>query len=315
MGMENNTQIAVFEFSGLTDNDKLIPFLFAFFLMVYLVTILGNVGLIVLVFVASNLHTPMYYFLRYLSAVDLFYSTAIAPKMLSDLTSLRKTITFNGCALQFFFFAALAGTEVLLLSCMSYDRYAAICHPLHYVSIMTKSKCLSLVGLSFSFGFFQSVVQTSCLFSLQYCGPNLIDHFYCDAPPLVQLSCSKMFLCNTFTILFVGSYCLYSLTSILVSYAFIFTTILRINSSEGRQKAFSTCSSHLMCSSVFYISVFFTYLRSPSSALDKGDKVASVFYTVMTPMLNPLIYSLRNQEVKRAIKQAIYNISYVIKNV
>ncbi|KAM5171692.1 olfactory receptor 5B21-like [Mantella aurantiaca] len=311
--MANNTQVAVFEFSGLTDNDKLIPFLFALFLMVYLVTILANVGLIVLVFVASNLQTPMYYFLSYLSAVDLFYSTAVSPKMLSDLTSIRKTITFNGCALQFFFFAALAVTEVLLLSSMSYDRYAAICHPLHYVSIMTKSKCLSLVALSFSIGFFQSVVQTSCLFSLQYCGPNLIDHFYCDIPPVIRLSCSKTLLCNTFTILFVGIYCFFSLSAILVTYALIFKTILRIKSSEGRQKAFSTCSSHLMCASIFFVAVFFTYLRSPSSALDKRDKVASVFYTVMTPMLNPLIYSLRNQEVKRAIMQVIYSISHVIK--
>ncbi|KAM5171695.1 olfactory receptor 8H2-like [Mantella aurantiaca] len=306
MGTENNTHVAVFEFSGLTDNDKLIPFLFAFFLMVYLVTVLGNVGLIVLVFVASNLHTPMYYFLSYLSAVDLFYSTAITPKMLSDLLSLRKTITFNGCALQFFFFAALAGTEVLLLSSMSYDHYAAICHPLHYVSIMTKSKCLSLVSLSFSFGFFQSVVQTSCLFSLQYCGPNLINHFYCDTLPIQWLSCSNTLLCNTFTIVFIGSCGFYSLSAIVFSYSLIFTTILRIKSSEGRQKAFSTCSSHLICAIIFFVSVLFTYLRSPSSSLDKRGKVASVFYTVITPMLNPLIYSLRNQEVKRATMQIMH---------
>ncbi|KAM5171694.1 olfactory receptor 5AR1-like [Mantella aurantiaca] len=310
MGTENNTQVVVFEFSGLTDNDKLIPFLFAFFLMVYLVTILGNIGLIVLVFVASNLHTPMYYFLSYLSAVDLFYSTTITPKMLYDLTSLRKTITFNGCALQYLFFAALAGTEVLILSSMSYDRYAAICHPLHYVSIMTKSKCLSLVCLSFSFGFFQSVVQTSCLFSLQYCGPNLIDHFYCDAPAIQRLSCSKTLLCNTFTILSVGFCGFISLSAILFSYSLIFTTILRIKSSEGRQKSFSTCSPHLMCASNFFVSVFFTYFRSPSSALDKQDKVPSVFYTVMTPMWNPFIYSLRNQEVKRAIIRAMH---YIVK--
>ncbi|XP_073479992.1 olfactory receptor 5AR1-like [Aquarana catesbeiana] len=311
VGMGNNTQVTVFVFSGLTDNDQLIPFLFFFFLMVYLVTILGNIGLIILVLVASNLHTPMYYFLSCLSAVDLFYSTAITPKLLSDLLSLRKTISFNSCAIQFFFFAGLAGTEVLLLSSMSYDRYAAICHPLHYVSIMTKGKCLSLATLSFFVGFFQSVVQTSCLFSLQFCGSNIIDHFYCDILPILRLSCSKTLLCNMLTILFIGSCGLYSLSAILVSYSLIFTTILRIKSSEGRQKAFSTCSSHLVCASIFYVSVFLTYLHSPSSALDKQDKVASVFYTVMTPMLNPLIYSLRNQEVKRAIMQAIQHISHV----
>ncbi|XP_040197876.1 olfactory receptor 1019-like [Rana temporaria] len=309
--MENNTQVRVFVFSGLTNNDQLIPLLFFFFLMVYLVTILGNIGLIILVFVASNLHTPMYYFLSCLSAVDFFYSTAITPKMLSDLPTLRKTISFNGCAVQFLFFAGLAGTEVFLLSSMSYDRYTAICHPLHYVSIITKGNCLSLVGLSFFMGFFQSVVQTSCLFSLQFCGSNLIEHFYCDVLPILRLSCSKTLHCNILTMLCVGYCALCSLSAILASYSLIFSTILRIKSSEGRQKAFSTCSSHLVCASIFYVSVVFTYFHSPSSALDKQDKVASVFYTVMTPMLNPLIYSLRNQEVKRAIMQAIQHISHV----
>ncbi|XP_077327825.1 olfactory receptor 5AP2-like [Lithobates pipiens] len=313
LAMENKTQLTVFVFSGLTDNDKLIPFLLIFFLMVYLVTILGNIGLVMLVLVASNLNTPMYYFLSCLSVVDLFYSTAITPKTLSDLTSLRKTISFNGCATQFFFFAGLAGTEVLLLCSMSYDRYVAICHPLHYVSIMTKSICFSLVGLSFFMGFFQSAVQTSCLFSLHYCGLNLIEHFYCDVPPILQLSCSETLLCNVLTILSVGSYCLSSFLTILVSYVLIFSTILRIKSSKGRQKAFGTCFSHFMCASVFFVSVFITYLRSPSSALNKRDKVASVFYSVMTPMLNPLIYSLRNQEVKKAIMQAIHNILHVIR--
>ncbi|XP_073479984.1 olfactory receptor 5AP2-like [Aquarana catesbeiana] len=311
--MENNTQVTVFVFSGLTDNDKLIPFLFTFFLMVYLVTILGNIGLVILVLVASNLHTPMYYFLSCLSAVDVFYSTSITPKLLSDLPSLRKTISFNGCAIQFFFFAGLAGTEVFLLSTMSYDRFIAICHPLHYVSIMTKSKCFSLVSLSFSMGFFQSVVHTSCLFNLQFCGSNLIEHFYCDVTPILRLSCSKTLLCNMLAILSVGCFCFYSLSTILVSYVFIFTTILRIKSSEGQQKAFSTCSSHLMCTGVLFVSVFITYLRSPSSALDKKDKVASVFYSVITPMLNPLIYSLRNQEVKKAIMQARHNILHVFR--
>ncbi|XP_077329933.1 olfactory receptor 5AR1-like [Lithobates pipiens] len=311
--MENNTQVTVFVFSGLTNNDNLIPLLFLFFSMVYLVTVFGNIGLITIVNVASNLKTPMYYFLSYLSAVDLCYSTSVIPKMLSDLTSLKKTISFHECAIQLLIFAAMAGTEVLLLSSMSYDRYAAICHPLHYVSIMTKKKCVTLVSLSFYFGFFQSIAQTSCLFSLRYCGPNVIDHFYCDIPPILQLSCSKTLHCNILTMSLIGSYSLCSLSAILVSYALIFSTILRIKSSEGRQKAFNTCSSHLMCASVFYVAVLFTYLRSPSSALQKRDKVASVFYAVVTPMLNPLIYSLRNQEVKKATMQAMNNISHLFK--
>ncbi|XP_073479993.1 olfactory receptor 8H1-like [Aquarana catesbeiana] len=307
MTMENSTQVKEFVLCGLSNNDKLIPFLFAFFFMVYLVTLFGNIGLIAIVNVASNLNSPMYYFLSYLSAVDLFYSTSVTPKMLSDLISLKKTISFHGCAMQLLVFATMAGTEVLLLSSMSYDRYVAICHPLRYISIMTKKKCVSLVSLSFFFGFLQSFAQIVCMFSLWYCGPNVIDHFYCDIPPILKLSCSKTLQCDIISMTLIGSYSICTLSAILVSYVLIFSTILRINSSKGRQKAFNTCSSHLMCASVFYVTVIFTYVHSPPSGLQKQDKVISVFYAIGTPMLNPLIYSLRNQEVKRAIIQAFNN--------
>ncbi|XP_075061665.1 olfactory receptor 5AR1-like [Mixophyes fleayi] len=312
MDIINKTQVTVFVFSGLTDNRELALFLFILFLHVYMVTVVGNIGMMAVVHNTSNLHTPMYFFLSYLSLVDLVYSSVITPKMLSDLMSMRKTITFDGCALQFFFFAALACTEVLLLSSMSYDRYAAICHPLHYVSIMTKKKCWYLVVLAFSFSFFLSSVQTSCVFSLQFCGSNLIDHFYCDLPPLLQLSCSDTFSCDIFTLSFIGSCGMGSFLTILISYTFIISSILRIKSAEGRQKAFSTCSSHLMCVSIFYVTIFFTYLRSPSNVLEKQDKIAAVFYSVVTPMLNPLIYSLRNQEVKRVITGGIRNVTNVL---
>ncbi|XP_077329948.1 olfactory receptor 5AR1-like [Lithobates pipiens] len=301
----NKTQITVFEFSGLSNDKEVAPFLFVFFLLVYMVTVCGNTGMMAMVHISPSLHTPMYYFLSHLSMVDLFYSSVVTPKMLSDLLSDRKLISFVGCALQFFFFAALASTEVFVLSDMAYDRYVAICHPLHYVSVMTKKKCLSLVILAFSVGFIQSSAQTSSLFSLEYCKSNLIDHFYCDIPPLLRLSCSETYACNIVTLFFVCFCSLSSMTTILVSYTLIFSSILRINSAAGRRKAFSTCSSHLMCASIFYITVFFTYLHPSSSALEKQDKVASVFYTVVTPMLNPLIYSLRNQEVKKAIMRLV----------
>ncbi|XP_075061095.1 olfactory receptor 5AP2-like [Mixophyes fleayi] len=303
MEVINKTQIRVFVLSGLTDNRELAPFLFVLFLHVYMVTIVGNIGMMAAVHNTSNLHTPMYYFLSFLSLVDLLYSSVITPKMLSDLISMRKTISSHGCALQFFFFAALACTECLLLANMSYDRYAAICHPLHYVSIMTKNICLYLVVLAFSIGFVQSSFQTKCLFSLQFCGSNLIDHFYCDMPPLLKLSCSDTFSCVIVTVFFIVSCGLGSFITILISYSFIISSILQINSAEGRQKAFSTCSSHLMCVTMFYVSVFFTYLRSPSSVFEKQDKIAAVVYSVVTPMLNPLIYSLRNQVVKRVIRR------------
>ncbi|XP_063785574.1 olfactory receptor 8J1-like [Pseudophryne corroboree] len=194
---------------------------------------------------------------------------------------------------------------------MAYDRYVAICHPLHYVSIMTKKKCLSLVSLVTSIGFLQSSVQTSCVFSLRFCRSNLIDHFYCHSPSLLKLSCSDTFSCDMITVYFVAAFGTGCLMIILVSYILIITSILRIKSSEGRKKAFSTCSSHLMCICIFFGAVMSTYLHSFSSDLEKLDMVASVLYSVVTPMLNPLIYSLRNQEVKRNIMQAMHNLTSV----
>ncbi|KAM8972714.1 olfactory receptor 5B21-like [Pelodytes ibericus] len=308
----NRTEVREFIFSGLTNNSKLVPFLLLFFLLVYLVTILGNVGIMSVVYNTPHLHTPMYYFLGYLSLVDLFYSTVVTPKMLSDLVYRRRSISFSGCALQLFFFAALAVTEALLLSSMSYDRYVAICHPLRYSSIMTVRRYLWLVIISTSLGFIQSSVQTSCVFSLQFCGTNLIDHFYGDIPPLLKLSCSQTLSCEMVTVFFTCSCGVGSFLTVLISYTLIVSCILRMNSAEGRRKAFHTCSSHLTCVSIFYGTVFFIYLRPPSSASDKQDKVVSVFYSVVIPMCNPLIYSLRNEEVKRVIIRVISLCSSVL---
>ncbi|XP_063785546.1 olfactory receptor 5AP2-like [Pseudophryne corroboree] len=305
MDIRNVTQVRVFVLSGLTDNEELVPFLFLFFLLVYLMTILGNVGMMGVVYKTSSLHTPMYFFLIYLSMIDLCYSSVITPKVLLDLLSKVKSISFTGCALQFFFFAVFSGTEVLLLSIMSYDRYIAICHPLHYVLIMTNKRCLSLVLLSLSIAFFQAILQTICVFSLQYCGSNLIDHFYCDVLPLLTLSCSSTLPCEIITIFFTCSCGVSSMMTIVISYTLIVSSILRIRSGEGRQKAFSTCSSHLMCVFMLYGTVFFIYLRPSSSHFEKQDKVVSVFYLVVIPMLNPLIYSLRNKEVKKVIMKAV----------
>ncbi|KAG8536346.1 hypothetical protein GDO81_026566 [Engystomops pustulosus] len=291
----------MFVLSGLTNDKSLETFLFIFFLHVYIVTIVANLGLVVIVSNTSNLQSPMYYFLSYLSLVDVFYSSTITPKMLSDLMSMTRTISFEGCALQFFFYGALASIDSLLLSTMSYDRYVAICHPLHYMSIMTKKKCLRLVLLCFSVGFLQSSVQASCAFSLQYCGPNLIDHFYCDAPLVLRLSCSDTVPCELVTVYLVSAMAMGPLLTILLSYFLIIFSILRMKSAEVKKKAFSTCSSHLTCISIFYGTIFFTYLQPPSRAFTLQDKVALVFYTAVTPMLNPLIYSLRNQDVKKTI--------------
>ncbi|KAM4038759.1 olfactory receptor 5AR1-like [Anomaloglossus baeobatrachus] len=304
----NKTQVTMFEFSGLTNDPKMSIFLFILFFLVYFITVVSNVGLFIIVHKTSTLHTPMYYFLSYLSVVDLFYSSSVTPKMIADLSSVRKVITFNGCAIQFFFFATFAVTEILILSNMSYDRYVAICHPLHYVSIMNKKKCKLLGLFALSFSIIPSSVQTCCIFSLQYCGPNLIDHFYCDVPPVIKLSCTNTFTCEMITLFIVGTYSIGTLATIMVSYIYILLAILHITSTKGRQKAFSTCSSHIICASIFYVSVFLTYLRPPSENFERQDKVASVFYSVITPMLNPLIYSLRNQEVKTVIVQALHSL-------
>ncbi|XP_073402965.1 olfactory receptor 5B12-like [Dendrobates tinctorius] len=300
MDTSNRTQVEVFSFAGITDDVTLVPVLFVFFLKVYLVSLVGNLGMVALVLKTPKLHTPMYFFLSHLSVVDLLYSTIITPKMLTDLISMKKTISFTGCTLQFFF-AAMAATEAFLLSSMSYDRYAAICHPLHYITIMTKKKCWCLVVISFVIGFLQSSAQTSCVFSLDFCRSNHIDHFYCDVPPLLKLSCSDTFTCDIVTIFIISSCGVGSFLSILVSYTFIVSSVLHMKSAASRQKAFSTCSAHLTSVSILYGSVFFVYLRSPTSDFGERDKVVSVFYTVIMPMLNPLIYSVRNQEVKRVL--------------
>ncbi|KAM3924491.1 olfactory receptor 5AP2-like [Leptodactylus fuscus] len=305
MDLVNATQVTIFVFSGLTDDEMLQPILFVFFLLVYTTAIIGNLGIIALVYKTSRLHSPMYYFLGFLSLIDIFYSSTITPKLIFDLFLEKKVISFNGCALQFFFYAALGGSENFLLSTMSYDRYVAICHPLRYVSMMTKKKCFYLVSVAFSMGFLQSSAQTSCAFSLRFCRSNLIDHFYCDIPPLLKLSCSDTFYCKMVTVCIVGVGTVIPFLTIIFSYVFILSSIFHMTSAEGRKKAFSTCSSHLMCASVFYITVFFNYLRPPSSVFTSQDKVASVFYAVVTPMLNPLVYTLRNQEIKKSIEQAM----------
>ncbi|XP_072006617.1 olfactory receptor 5B12-like [Engystomops pustulosus] len=307
MDLGNGTPVTMFVFSGLTDNEKVIPLLFVFFSLVYAMALIGNIGIIALIYDTSRLHSPMYYFLGILALIDVFYSSIITPKLICDLLSVEKVISFNGCALQFFFYAALAGSENFLLSSMSYDRYVAICHPLHYMTIMTTKKCFLLVFLVFFVGFLQSSVQTSCAFTLQFCGSNLIDHFFCDVPQLLKLSCSDNIYCNMITVYIVGVGTIIPFLTILFSYILILSSVLRMTSPEAHKKAFSTCSSHLMCASVFYITLFFNYLVPPSSTFTSNDKVASVFFAVVTPMLNPLVYTLRNQEIKRTIERIMCN--------
>ncbi|XP_053418925.1 olfactory receptor 1030-like [Nycticebus coucang] len=302
---KNYTMVTEFILLGLTDRAELQPALFVVFLVIYLVTVSGNVTMILLIRSDWKLHTPMYFFLSHLSFLDLCYATNVTPQMLVHFLSKRKTISFIGCFIQFHFLISLVITDYYMLAAMAYDRYMAICKPLLYDSKMSRCACLSLVVAAYIYGFVNGLAQTILMLRLSFCGPNEINHFYCADPPLMVLACSDTYVKETAMFVVAGSNLTCSLSIILVSYIFIFTAILRIRSAEGRSKAFSTCGSHLTAVTIFYGTLFCMYLRPPSEASVQQGKIAAVFYIFVSPMLNPLIYSLRNKEVKRAIKKVI----------
>ncbi|XP_078508721.1 olfactory receptor 5AR1-like [Lissotriton helveticus] len=305
MQVGNKTSVREFILLGLSDDPSLQIQLFLVFLFIYILTILGNIFIMALIIVAPQLHTPMYFFLCNLSSVDLCYSSTIVPNMLVNFLSATKEISYNGCAVQLFFFAGFAGSDALLLSVMAYDRYSAICHPLHYQVLMTKRVCIYFVSGTYAACFIAATVHTSVTFRLFFCGPNRISHFYCDLPPLLKLACSDTSLNEWVIFAVAGSMQVGSLLIVLISYVYIVSAILRIRSSQGRLRAFSTCTSHLACVILLYTPMLFMYLRPRSSYLMDQDRVASVFYTVVIPMLNPLIYSLRNKDVKEALGRVI----------
>ncbi|XP_076970958.1 olfactory receptor 5AN6-like [Tamandua tetradactyla] len=299
----NHTTVAVFVLLGLSDDKELQLMLFPIFLGIYLVTLTWNLGLILLIRMDSQLHTPMYFFLSFLSFTDICYSSSISPRMLSDFLKGKKEISFLACATQYFVGAWMGLTECCLLATMAYDRYVAIGSPLLYSAIMDPGFCVKLVtGASMS-GFFCSLVQTVSCFRLYYCGPNVIQNFFCDIPQIISLSCSNPLFSQIFLILiaiFVG---LGSLFVILLSYGFITASVLKMVSVKGRSKAFSTCASHLTAVTIFYGSAISVYMHPSSNHSLEKDKVFSVFYVIIIPMLNPLIYSLRNKEIKEALKR------------
>ncbi|XP_007957277.1 olfactory receptor 1030-like [Orycteropus afer afer] len=308
---KNYTVVTEFILLGLTDRADMQPVLFVVFLGIYLITVIGNVSMIFLIRSDSKLHTPMYFFLSHLSFVDLCYTTNVTPQMLVNFLSKRKTISFIGCFVQFHFFIALVITDYYMLTVMAYDRYMAICKPLVYGSKMSKCVCFSLVAAPYIYGFANGLAQTILMLRLSFCGPNEINHFYCADPPLLVLACSDTFVKETAMFVGAGLNLTCSLTIILISYILIFTAILRIRSAEGRRKAFSTCGSHLTAVTVFYGTLFCMYLRPPSETSVVQGKIVAVFYIFVSPMLNPLIYSLRNKDVKRAIRKAIHQKLFV----
>ncbi|KAM6159100.1 olfactory receptor 8H1-like [Rhynchocyon petersi] len=297
----NNTNVPDFILMGLTDSEEIRLVLFGLFVLIYMITVLGNTGMIIVIRLDLRLHTPMYFFLSHLSFLDVSYSTVITPKTLENLVTSTKYISFGGCFTQMYFFVFLGATECFLLSSMAYDRYVAICNPLQYPVVMSMTLCRSLVTVSYVIGFSDSFVNVLCMNSLHFCKSNVIHHFFCDTTPVLALSCTDTHDIEIMIFIVAGSTLVVSLITISVSYMFILTTILKINSTSGKRKAFSTCASHLLGVTIFYGTMIFTYLK-PSKSYSLGkDQVASVFYTIVIPMLNPLIYSLRNKEVKNAL--------------
>ncbi|XP_044536479.1 olfactory receptor 8K1-like [Gracilinanus agilis] len=297
------SQVTEFILIGITNNPELQGPLFGVFLLNYMAIALGNLGLIILTSVDLHLQTPMYFFLRHLAYVDLGYSTAIGPKMMVSFTVEKNIISYNGCAIQIGFIAVLITSEFFILSAMAYDRYVAICKPLLYMVIMSDRVCWILLAISYVHSLMVSLVITIKLFNLSFCESNVIRHFYCDSLPLLSIVCSDTSETELIIMIISAFNLISSVSIILASYMIILVTILRMNSAEGRQKAFSTCGSHLTVVTVFYGTLIFMYLQPQSSHSLDTDKIASVFYTLIMPMLNPLIYSLRNKEVKGALKR------------
>ena len=303
MSRENCSSFTEFIFLGITENTENKVILFTMFFLFYLINLLANLGMITLIRMDPQLHTPMYFFLSHLSFCDLCYSTAIGPKMLMDLFAKNKSISFCGCALQFLVFCIFADSECLLLAVMAYDRYKAISSPLLYVVSMSSRLCSLLMAGVYLLGIIDTLIHTILAFRLCFCGSNVINHFFCDLPPLLSLSCSDTRVNELALFIFFGCVELTSISGVLVSYCYIILAVLKIHSAEGRFRAFSTCTSHLTAVAIFQGTVFFMYFRPSSSYSLDEDKMSSLFYTLVIPMLNPLIYSLRNKDVKQALQK------------
>ncbi|KAM8972691.1 olfactory receptor 11L1-like [Pelodytes ibericus] len=314
MNNENLSSITEIRLLGFYHLHVLRSLFFSILLIVYLLTISVNLVLIVLVSSSRHLHVPMYIFLTQVSICDIVLTTGIVPMMLSIVLHEGGVMSFAACITQFYFFGGSEASECLLLTAMSYDRYLAICHPLRYNSIMDIECCIELIITSWLLGLFVDIIITVTIAQFRLCGPNIIDHFFCDLGPLLQLSCSDTFIAKIEAILICFPVLIAPLIIIMVSYFYIVLTIVKIPSISGRQKAFSTCSSHLAVVSIFYGTLISIYIVPTKGQSLSVSKVLSLLYIVVTPMLNPIIYSLRNKDIKKAIKkckkeliQTIYN--------
>ncbi|KFO37338.1 Olfactory receptor 4A15 [Fukomys damarensis] len=298
--MEQRNNVTEFTLLGLTQSLQGQKILFAVFLLIYMVTMAGNLLIVVTVVLSPALDSPMYFFLGHLSFMDLGYSSAATPNLLIDLLHVKKTISFQACMTQLFLEHIFGGADVFLLVAMAYDRYVAICKPLHYMTIMNQRVCVQLLVLAWVGGFVHSMLHLLFVYNLPFCGPNVIDHFICDMYPLLKLACMDTYIIGLTVVTSDGAICLVILTLLFISYGVILYS-LRNLSPEGRRKVLSTCSSHITVVVLFFVPCIILFVRSPCTL--PTDKYLAVFYTVITPMLNPLIYTLRNTEMKNAMKK------------
>ncbi|XP_001513775.2 olfactory receptor 4P4-like [Ornithorhynchus anatinus] len=301
--MENSNNITEFVFRGLFPNEEGRVTCFVLFLLCYLAILLGNLLILITIRNSHLSQQPMYIFLSSLSVMDLCFTSTVAPKMIADLLVERKTISYNSCMVQLFGAHFFGGAEIFILVAMAYDRYVAICKPLHYLIVMNRQTCRSLVLASFVGAFLHSISQIFIMVRLPFCGPNQIDHYFCDVFPLLKLVCTETYFANVSIIVSTGVLSLLTFFALIVSYLIILS-VLRKHSIEGRQKALSTCGSHITVVLMFFLPLIFTYVPVADSVSE--DKVFALFYTIIAPMFNPLIYSLRNTEMKNAMRKVWY---------
>ncbi|XP_066110079.1 olfactory receptor 9Q1 [Saccopteryx bilineata] len=305
MAEKNLTLVTEFLLIAFTDcPERALP-LFLLFLLIYLVTLLGNLGMIILIHMDHGLHTPMYFLLSHLSFTDICYSSVTVPQMMAVLLELGAALSYTRCAAQFFLFTFFGSIDCYLLALMAYDRYVAVCQPLLYVTIMTQKARLSFVAGAYAAGLVSALVRTASAFTLSFCGTNEIDFIFCDLPPLLKLTCGDSYTQEVVIVVFAIFVIPACMMAILVSYLFIIVAVMRIPSAGGRTKTFSTCASHLTAVSLFFGTLIFMYLRGNSGRSSDEDRVVAVLYTTVIPMLNPLIYSLRNKEVKEALRKIL----------
>ncbi|XP_073425232.1 olfactory receptor 2G3-like [Dendrobates tinctorius] len=303
MGTGNFTTVVKFIVLGLTSRQDIQILLFIVFLTCYTVSLLGNMLIIWISNINPRLNTPMYFFLRNLSFLDICYTSCVVPQMLMNFLAVKKTISCVGCVTQMFLHMSLGGTECYLLLSMAYDRYVAICSPLYYTNIMHPILCVKLAAGSWVAGLINSLVNCVYILQLPFCGPNVVNHFFCEAPTLLELACADTSVHRIVLFFCAMVVAVLPFLVIFFTYINIISSIMKIHTTKGRQKAVSTCASHVIVVALFFGTIFFIYLRPRTVHVANQDKMATLFYSVITPMLNPLIYTLRNKDVKLALKE------------